>query len=196
MTCYCPRVALLATDTPAELVAKAGAGERAAEEALCQRFAPAVRAFARRRLRGIDAIEEFTQDVLLLLVEAVRGGRVEQGDRVGGFVLGICRNLAFDRARQRERREALWQTYGVVLQTVSVPAVESEPYEIAHLEDCVSQLSRRAREVVRLGFVEARDHEEVAAALNITPQNARVMRHRTLASLRECMAKRMSWEAA
>ncbi|MDF3066925.1 MAG: polymerase subunit sigma-24 [Polyangiaceae bacterium] len=196
MTCYSPGVTLLATDTPAELVAKAGAGERAAEEALCQRFAPAVRAFARRRLRGIDAIEEFTQDVLLLLVEAVRGGRVEQGDRVGGFVLGICRNLAFDRARQRERREALWQTYGVVLQTVSVPAVESEPYEIAHLEDCVSQLSRRAREVVRLGFVEARDHEEVAAALDITPQNARVMRHRTLASLRECMAKRMSWEAA
>jgi hypothetical protein len=49
---------------------------------------------------------------------------------------------------------------------------------------------------VRLGFVEARAHDEVAAELDITPQNARVMRHRTLASLRECMSKRMSWEAA
>lgn len=196
MSCYSPRVTLLSTDTPAELVAKAKSGERQAEEVLCQRFAPAVRAFARRRLRGLDAIEEFTQDVLLLLVEAVRGGRVEQGERVGGFVLGICKNLALDRARQRERREALWQTYGVVLQSVSVQAVESEPYEIAHLEDCISQLSRRAREVVRLGFVEARDHDEVAAALDVTPQNARVMRHRTLASLRDCMSKRMSWEAA
>lgn len=193
---YSPRVTLLAAETPADLVAKAGAGEREAEQALCQRFAPAVRAFARRRLRRVDAIEEFTQDVLLLLVEALRAGRVEQGERIGGFVLGICRNLAFDRARQRERREALWQAYGVALEAVSVQAVESEPYEVAHLEDCLSQLSRRAREVVRLGFVEARDHEEVAAALDISPQNARVMRHRTLATLRDCMAKRMSWEAA
>jgi len=36
----------------------------------------------------------------------------------------------------------------------------------------------------------------LAAALEISPENARVLRHRTLASLRECMAKRMSWEAA
>lgn len=134
--------------------------------------------------------------MLLLFVEAVRGGRVEHGERVGGFVLGICRNLAFERARQRERREALWQTYGAALETTTVQAVDSEPYRIAHLEDCLSQLSRRAREVVRLGFVDALDHEEVARELDITPQNARVLRHRSLASLRECMSKRLSWEAA
>lgn len=194
--CYSRPVTLLAAEAPAQLVERAGRGERQAEVVLCQRFAPVVRAFARRRLRGADAVEEFAQDVLLLLVEAVREGRVEQSERIGGFVLGICRNLAFERARQRERREALWQTYGSALQAVSVQAIESESYEIAHLEDCLSQLSKRARDLVRLGFVEARAHDEVAAALDVTPQNARVLRHRTLASLRECMSKRMSWEAA
>lgn len=185
-----------APDSAIDLVSRARRGERQAEEALCIRFAPAVRAFARRRLRGADAVEEFAQDVLLLLVEALREGRVEQAERVGGFVLGICRNLAFDRARQRERRDALWQTYGVALQAVSFEAVERETYDIAHLEDCLSQLSKRARDVVRLGYVEARGHEEVARALEISPANARVLRHRTLESLRECMSKRMSWEAA
>jgi len=196
MRCYSRAVALLATEAPADLVERAGLGDRRAEVALCQRFAPVVRAFARRRLHGADAVEEFAQDVLLLLVEAVRERRVEQGERVGGFVLGICRNLAFERARQRERREGLWQTYGPALESVSVHAVESQPYEIAHLEDCLSQLSKRARDLVRLGFVEARAHDEVAAALDVTPQNARVLRHRTLKSLRECMSKRMSWESA
>jgi RNA polymerase sigma factor (sigma-70 family) len=186
----------VAPDSAVELVSRARRGERRAEEALCVRFAPAVRAFARRRLRGADAVEEFTQDVLLLMVEAVREGRVEQAERFGGFVLGICRNLAFDRARQRERREGLWQTYGAALQAVSLEAVERETYDIAHLEDCLSQLSKRARDVVRLGYVEARGHDEIAQALDITPQNARVLRHRTLESLRECMSKRMSWEAA
>jgi RNA polymerase sigma factor (sigma-70 family) len=75
-------------------------------------------------------------------------------------------------------------------------ATESESYEIAHLEDCLSQLSKRARDLMRLGYVEARPHDEVAAALDISLSNARVLRHRTLASLRECMSTRMSWEAA
>lgn len=195
-SCYSDGVIEPATESAPELVSRARRGERQAEEVLCRRFAPAIRAFARRRLRGAEAVEEFAQDVLLLMVEALREGRVEQAERFGGFVLGICRNLAFERARQRERREALWQAYGQPLQAVSVEAVESETYQIAHLEDCLSQLSKRARDVVRLGYVEARDHEDVARALEISPANARVLRHRTLASLRECMSKRMSWEAA
>jgi RNA polymerase sigma-70 factor, ECF subfamily len=186
----------VALEAVSELVLAAGRGERQAEEVLCRRLAPVVRAFARRRLRGADAVEEFAQDALLLMIEALRQRRVEQPERIGGFVLGICRSLAFDRARQRERREALWQQYGSALQVISLEAVEREPYEIAHLEDCLSQLSKRSRDLLRLGYVESRAHDEVAAELQISPSNARVLRHRTLASLRECMSKRMSWEAA
>jgi RNA polymerase sigma-70 factor (ECF subfamily) len=179
-----------------ELVGRARQGERSAEETLCRRMAPAVRAFARRRLRGKDAVEEFSQDALLLMIEALRGGRIEQPERLGGFVLGICRNLAFDRARQRERRQQLWQTYGAALEAVSVEAVARETYQVIHLEDCMSQLSQRSRDLIRLGYLESRGHEDVARELSISESNARVLRHRTLASLRECMSKRIAWEAA
>lgn len=184
------------TPAVADLVLAAGRGERSAEALLCQRLAPVVRGFARRRLRGAEAVEEFAQDALLLMIEALRQGRVEQPERFGGFVLGICRSLAFDRARQRERRAALWEAYGPALHVVSLEAAPRESYEIAHLEDCLSQLSKRARDLVRLGYVESRAHDEVAAELDISPSNARVLRHRTLSSLRDCMSKRMSWEAA
>jgi RNA polymerase sigma-70 factor, ECF subfamily len=187
---------MMSNASPEQLVQAAAQGQREAEEELCRRFAPAVKAFARRRLRGADAVDEFTQDALLVLLEAVRRGRVEQHERVGGFVLGICRNLAFDRARQRERRQALWEIHGAALAVVAVSSVEPQHYEQAHLEDCMSQLSKRARELMRLGFMESLGHAEVAAALDLSPANARVLRHRTLASLRDCMSKRMSWEAA
>lgn len=180
----------------AQLVLQARAGERAAEDTICKRFAPVVRAFARRRLRGKEAVEEFAQDVLLLTIEALRGGRIEQPERLGGFVLGICRSLAFERVRQRERRQALWDTYGAALHSVSVEAVQQEIYEVIHLEDCLSQLPRRSREVIRLGYVESRGNDEIAQELAISEANARVLRHRTLANLRECLSKRMSWEAA
>ena len=183
--------------TLSELVLRAAQGDRQAETTLSQRFAPAVRAFARRRLRGVEATEDFTHDVLLLLVEALRRGSVEEPERLGGFVLGICRKLALDRVRTSERRAELWQQFGEALTPVGVEATVREcPYELIHLEDCLSRLSHRAREVVRLGFIEAAGHEGVAMALGVTEANARILRHRALSNLRECMSRMISWEAA
>jgi RNA polymerase sigma-70 factor (ECF subfamily) len=158
---------------------------------------PAVRAFARRRLHGADAVEEFAQDVFLLFVEALRAGAVREPARVGGFVLGICRNLARDRARQRERREELLGIYGAVLAPFTPEATAADsPYELAHLEDCLSQLSFKSREVVRLSYLEALSHVDIARQLETSEANARVLRHRVLSALRKCLSTRISWEAA
>lgn len=164
---------------------------------MSQRFAPAVRAFARRRLRGVEATEDFTHDVLLLLVEALRRGSVQEPERLGGFVLGICRKLALDRARMNERRAELWEQFGGSLAALAPEAAARDcPYELIHLEDCLSRLPLRSREVVRLGFVEAQGNDGVALALGVTEANARILRHRALSSLRECMSRVISWEAA
>ena len=186
-----------AESTVAELVARAAAGDREAESALCQRFEAAVRLFARRRLRTAEAVDEFTQDVLLILIESLRTGAVDDPARLGGFVLGICRNLALDRVRQKERRAALWEQYGAALVPLqAAPAGDSDEvgYEVIHLEDCISQLPQRSRDVVRLAYAEARSADEIAGALGTSPVNARVLRHRALQALRSCMSKRISWE--
>jgi RNA polymerase sigma-70 factor, ECF subfamily len=182
-------------DHVASLVAAAAAGDRAAEAALCRRFAAAIRTFARRRLRGPDAVDEFAQDVFLRLVQALREGTVAEPERIGGFVLGICRNLARDRARAQERRAALWEQFGVVIEEVADPAARS-PYEVAHLEDCLSQMSLRTREVLRHAYVEGSSSAEIAAALTISVGNVRVLRHRALEALRDCMSRPMTYEAA
>jgi RNA polymerase sigma factor (sigma-70 family) len=180
----------------AGLVARAGAGDRDAEGALCRRFAAAVRLFARRRLRTPEAVEEFGQDVMLILIEALRAGTVAEPERLGGFVLGICRNLALDRVRQKERRQALWQQHGVTLEQLAAAPPEHGGYEFIHLEDCLSQLPQRSRDVVKLAYVDACSADEIARRLRTTAVNARVLRHRTLHTLRDCMSKRISWEAA
>ena len=187
----------LVPETLSELVMRAGNGDRQAESTLSQRFAPAVRAFACRRLRGVEATEDFTHDVLLLLVESLRRGSVHEPERLAGFVLGICKKLVLDRVRTSERRAQLWQQFGEALAPLGPQGTARDcPYELIHLEDCLSRLSQRAREVVRLGFIEAQGHESVAEALGVTAANARILRHRALCSLRECMSRVISWEAA
>ena len=183
-------------ETPvAALVQRAAAGDRDAESVLCRRFGGAVRLFARRRLRRPEAVEEFAQDVMLVLIEALRAGTVSDPARLGGFVLGICRNLVSDRVRQKERREALWAQYGSALAPPVVePAGDEVGHDVIHLEDCLSQLPERSRDVVRLAYGEARSADEIATHLGTSAVNARVLRHRALQALRTCMSKRISWE--
>src|SRR5262245_31118448 len=72
-----------------DLVQRARSGERAACAELCSRLAPAVRAFARRRLGDRAAIEDFTQDVLVAFLVAVREGRIDEPAKAAGFAVGI-----------------------------------------------------------------------------------------------------------
>jgi RNA polymerase sigma-70 factor (ECF subfamily) len=183
-------------ETPvAALVQRAAAGDRDAESLLCRRFEGAVRLFARRRLRKPEAVDEFAQDVMLVLIEALRAGTVNDPARLGGFVLGVCRNLAADRVRQKERREALWAQYGSALAPPAVePTNDEVGHDVIHLEDCLSQLPERSRDVVRLAYGEARSADEIATRLGTSAVNARVLRHRALQALRTCMSKRISWE--
>jgi RNA polymerase sigma-70 factor (ECF subfamily) len=184
------------TVSAAELVLQAQKGDRSAEAALSARFVPAIRAFARRRLRTADAVREFQQDVLVLFVEALRRGAIEDPNRVPGFVLGICRNVALERARQRERRTALLEMYGEDLVPHEQVLPPRATTEILRLEECLTSVSQRARDVVWLSYGEVLAHAEIAAKLGISEGNARVLRHRTLAALRECMSKPHAWEEA
>lgn len=183
-----------ATDA-ATLAARAMGGDRAAEARLCLRLSPAIRAFARRRLRSQDAAREFQQEVLLIFVEALRNGRVEEPARVAGFVLGICRNLALDRARERERRGKLWELYGDSVSACDVVQPTEVTVEIMRLEDCLTELSQRARDAVWLSYGELLSHSEVSSRLGISEGNARVLRHRALHALKQCVALPKRWEA-
>ena len=179
----------------APLVARAAAGDRQAEATLCGHLAPAVRIFARRRVRAPDLVDELTQDVLLVFLEALRGGGVKEPAQVGSFVLGICRNLVRDRARAAERRAELWQAFGPALAAAESGA-EHGVYELGHLEDCVSQLGQRARDVIRLSYLAPVGNADIARALATTDVNVRVLRHRTLQALRVCLSGRISWEVS
>lgn len=179
-----------------EQLARVTAGDRAAEATLCARFVPAVRLFWRRRVRTKDAVDELVQDVLLVLVEAMRKGAVEDPERLGGFVLGICKNIARDRAKQRERREQLWEQFGADLLSLEADAPSMATEETMRLEECVSGLSLRARTLLHLSYYESKSHHEIAAELEVSEANARVMRHRTIEALRECMKKPLPWGRA
>ena len=82
------------------------------------------------------------------------------------------------------RREKLLEAYG---QTETFDAPEPLVLDRDRLTRCLEALAERERSVVALTFLADKDGDAVARDLGISAGNVRVIRHRALARLRECM---------
>ena len=159
---------------------------RDAEVALCRRFAPRAQLYGRKHFRDEERARDLAQTVMLAVIEAVRAGRVQDPALIDRFVLGTCRNVAF---RMRDIDSRAEPTDTKELEVIAfVP--EIEPMDKGALTRCLSALDARWRTVVYLSFTEGKAAEEIASALETTPGNVRVLRHRAVAQLRRCLDKR------
>lgn len=174
--------------TDAELVraiAAGGEATRSAEAQLCQRFGSRIRLYGLRHLRDADLARDLVQSVLLAVLEAARAGRIQEPHLVDRFVLGVCRNTSL-RMRQNAKRTSAVSEDDLVAMNVTT----FETVELGGLIRCFSELEQRAQHVVRMSFQEDASAEDIAQSLSTSAGNVRVVRHRALAALRECLDRR------
>jgi RNA polymerase sigma-70 factor (ECF subfamily) len=171
----------------ARRIAESGAAapDSAAETELYRRLAPRVRLYGLRHLRDRHAAADLVQQVLLMTLERLRAGDVREPERIASFVLGTCRMTVLELRRGTRRREALLETWGNAAEAFEAPdPVALDPDRLA---GCLEALSERERSVMVLSFFADKQADEVGAELAISAGNVRVIRHRALARLRECM---------
>jgi RNA polymerase sigma factor (sigma-70 family) len=89
---------------PSAIVRRAIDGDSFAEEQLVDHFAPGLIAHLTRRLRDREAAREVADDVLMVMVRAVREDRLKHPERVAGFVYATARNLANNYLRTLQGR--------------------------------------------------------------------------------------------
>jgi RNA polymerase sigma-70 factor (ECF subfamily) len=169
------------------------AGERidsAAEAELYRRLAPRVRLYGLRHLRDPHAAHDLMQQVLLMTLERLRAGKLREPERIASFVLGMCRLVVLEIRRGAWRRETLLETYGDTAEAVEPP--EPLVLDAERLAACLRALSERERTVVTLTFFADKPGDEVAKELGLSAGNVRVVRHRALVRLRECMGGEVS----
>jgi len=180
------RFAALDDGALARRIGEAGAApDSAAEAELYRRLAPRVRLYGLRHLRDRDAAADLVQHVLLVTLERLRAGKLREPDRIVSFVLGTSRMTVLEMRRGTWRRETLLETWGETAEAVDAP--EPLALDPDRLARCLEGLSERERSVVVLSFFADKQADEVGAELSISGGNVRVIRHRALARLRECM---------
>jgi len=162
-------------------------GNRPAEEArLCELFGPRVRRYGLRHLRDGALADDLVQQVLLVTIEKLRAGGVRDCDQIASFVLGVSRTVARDMRRAGWKRDQMAEAWGRE-QTLS--ATPSEPIDGERLHDCLSALPDRDRLIVTLAFYVEASTAETSRRLGLSGANVRVIKHRAMRRLRDCLQR-------
>ena len=156
-----------------------------AEAELCRLLAPRVRRYGLRHLRDAEAAADLMQHVMLMILEKPRARALRDPEQIVSFVFGTCRLVALDLRRGSLRRERLLEAYGEDLPFADIAPAPRVDHE--RVERCLETLSERERSVLVMTFHEDRDAGEVASQLGLTAGNVRVVRHRALQRLRDCV---------
>jgi RNA polymerase sigma-70 factor (ECF subfamily) len=163
---------------------------QAAEEAeLFRQFAPRIRLYGLRHLRSEQAADDLVQQVMIIVLETLRAGRLREPERLASFVLGTSRLVAKGLRGGEWRRQGLLDRFGP---TMAGAAVETDDeratsLDLERLRGCLHGLPARELTVVMLTFYADRSGDEIASELGTTSGNVRVVRHRALERLQGCM---------
>jgi RNA polymerase sigma-70 factor (ECF subfamily) len=176
---------IITDEALARRIAEGAPGTTDAEEAeLYKRFAPRVRFYGRRHLTNAAA-DDLAQTVMLLVFERLRRGEVRDLSAIGSFILGTCRMTAQSDRRVGSRRDALRVRYMDASATVDTPSLDR--LDAPRLAGCLNKLAERDRQVVLLTYYADREAPEIAADLGCSAGAVRVMRHRAIEHLRDCV---------
>lgn len=170
----------------AELARRIASGnDPDAETELFRRMAPRIRLYGLRHLRDAHAADDLTQQVMLTMLEGLRAGRLREPHKLASFVLGTCRMTVLDLRRGAQRKQRLFEQFGASLPSSVEPSLPRLDHE--RLARCVRRLNERDRSVVVMTFYDERAGADVAGFLGVSEANVRVIRHRAIRQLRECM---------
>src|SRR5881392_2087215 len=150
--------------TDAELIRRAGDGDRGAFEALYRRYSRPVFGLALRRLGDRGRAEDAVQETLASIWRAARTYKPERGPG-GPWLYAVARNAIVDRSRARNEP---------AVETPDEPSDEAGPLERAEaswttwqLHRALEGLSENERNVIELAYWSGLSQSEVADFLGI-----------------------------
>jgi len=155
---------------------------------LVNRYSGLVYHAALRQAGNTHAAEEVTQAVFIALARKAR--KLPRGVVLSGWLFRATRFAVSNLAREEIRRQRREQEAVFMETTVHSDATESAWEHIApHLNHALDALPAKDREAVLIRFFEERSHKDVARALGVSEDAAKMRVSRALEKLRLLFAK-------
>jgi RNA polymerase sigma-70 factor (ECF subfamily) len=155
-------------------------GDEHAYAELFVRHKSGVYGYTRRFIRDEAQAQEVFQDAWLKVHRARKTYR--KGARFKTWLYAIAANTTRDAYRKSQRR------IQTVDSAIEATAPQAGPTSGMDLHVAIAALPETLREAFLLGAIQGFDHNEVAAALDISPSNARARISRARTALKQSIA--------
>ncbi|MEO1580197.1 MAG: sigma-70 family RNA polymerase sigma factor [Pseudomonadota bacterium] len=156
---------------PADLVARAAAGDRKAYEVLYHRHCGQIYALCLRMTANSAEAEDATQDAF---IQAWRKLEAFRGDSAfSSWLHRIAVNVVLTRMRKSKR-----ESEKLKLVTNEDEGVTTDQHDMPDLERAIAELPERARQVFVLAGVYGYTHEQVAETLDVAVGTCKAHLHR------------------
>lgn len=180
LPCPCPHLFLCATLNAAFMD----------EALLVQEYRARILYFVLSRVRDRSAAEEITQDVLLIVIQALRENQVRESSKLGSYIFGVARNLILRHRNQSHKNSAWSDGDPEAISWSRHPEAEFFLKEQrARVRQALDRLGSQDREILYLAFVEGDDLKEIARKLGIPYAAARKRKSRAVERLRKIVTR-------
>jgi RNA polymerase sigma-70 factor, ECF subfamily len=174
-----PAVASAASEVTLTLAQRIRDGDRSAEEELVQTYRRRVLVIANVRTRDREAAHDLTQEIFIVVLQALRQGRLREPDKLAAFIHGTARNLINDYLRTRGRRAECELDPDRAYAPDLVGELESaERRRLVRLE--LESFSIADQQILLLSLVDGHTLLEVAERLNMSHDAVRARKSRLL----------------
>jgi RNA polymerase sigma-70 factor (ECF subfamily) len=173
-----------------QLIARAAAGDAAAERAIYDAHVDRVYRLAYRLAGDDDAARDITQDTFIRAFERLREFRGEAS--LGTWLHSIAFSVGLNAVRTTKRREARvtrMDDEATVMTTITTTGRRAEPDLKERLARAIDRLPDGYRAVFVMHDVEGYTHEEIGAALGIQSGTSKAQLFRARAKLRAELAE-------
>jgi RNA polymerase sigma-70 factor (ECF subfamily) len=163
------------------------AGDRSAEDELVTRYRRGVFVIAVARTRDRDAALDLTQEILIAILKALRGGQLRESAKLSAFIQGTARNLINNYLRAKAHHAEV--------------ELDDEAYSADPVEELESLERRRLvqrelesfsitdRQILLLSLVDGHSLAEIAQRLNLSHDAVRARKSRAVRKITKKFAR-------
>ena len=156
-------------------------GDFRAQQHFVNYFSELIHLKLRSRLSSSQAIEDVRQETFARVFKAIRNEGVRQPERLGAFVIAICRNVLMEYRRVGSRENPIEEEDSGDSFPDSKPdalsgMISTESCEL--VRQILEELSERDRRVLKAVFFEEQDKDVVCREFGVDRDYLRVLLHR------------------
>jgi len=172
----------------ASLAARIQAGDRSAEEQLFHTYQRSVLLIAAARTRDREIARDLTQEVFIVVLGALREGRLREADKLAAFIHGTARNIINNFLRTRARHaECELDEASAAAGNVIEELESAERQRLVNQE--IASCSPVDQQILLWSLVDGRSLAEIAERLEMSHEAVRTRKSRLVKKFTKKLSK-------